>query len=109
MSYSTQLLHDRIRQWIAEKREVSHIEQELLALGHDAGLVELHVREYKKCCHGKRLTKGFISMGIGAFLGFISCVLSLTNPVPELYYWVLYGLTSVAIVVIFVGLYFVFE
>lgn len=109
MSYTTQLLQDRLRQWIAEKREVGHIEQELLAMGHDAGTIELHVREYRKYRHGKRLTTGFIWMGAGAFLGFISCVLSLINPVPELYYWILYGLTSVAIAVIFVGLYFVFE
>ena len=39
----------------------------------------------------------------------ISCVLSLTNPVPELYYAILYGFTSAAILVIFIGLYFIFE
>ena len=52
---------------------------------------------------------GFICLGIGAMTGFISCVLTLTNPVPELYNVILYGLTSVAVTIIFIGLYFVFE
>lgn len=98
-----------VQQWIADKRDARHIEAELIALGHDAGTIELHLREYRRIRHGKRQVAGFIWMGIGAFLGFISCVLSLTNPFPELYYWILYGLTSFAVVLIFVGLYFVFE
>lgn len=57
----------------------------------------------------KRGKKGLNCLLIGAFLGFISCVLSIINPVPDLYYHILYGLTSVAITVIFVGLYCIFE
>jgi hypothetical protein len=56
-----------------------------------------------------RQKRGFAFAGGGAVLGFISCVLSLTNPVPELYDVILYGLTSVAIILIFIGLYFIFE
>ncbi|MFZ7113883.1 MAG: hypothetical protein ACO1G9_00795 [Bacteroidota bacterium] len=56
-----------------------------------------------------RQKRGFSFTATGAVLGFISCVLSLTNPVPELYYIILYGLTSIAILLIFVGLYFIFE
>jgi hypothetical protein len=48
-------------------------------------------------------------MGSGAFLGFLSCVLTLINPVPELYNLILYGLTSIAIIIIVLGLYLVFE
>jgi hypothetical protein len=48
-------------------------------------------------------------MGIGAFLGFISCVCTIINAVPALYNAILYGLTAIAITIIFVGLYFVFE
>ncbi|KYP16304.1 hypothetical protein [Flavihumibacter sp. CACIAM 22H1] len=57
----------------------------------------------------KRQFAGFLLMGIGAFIGFISCVLSLLNPIPELYNLILYGLTSVAIVVALIGLYLVLE
>jgi len=57
----------------------------------------------------RRQAKGFICMGIGAILGFISCVMTLVNPIPALYDIILYGLTSIAIIIIFIGLYLVFE
>lgn len=52
---------------------------------------------------------GFTMLVAGAVLGFISCVLTLTNPVPSLYYWILYGVTSTAVLLISWGLYYVFE
>lgn len=57
----------------------------------------------------KRQLNGFILMGLGAFLGFVSCLLTVTNPIPELYNVILYGLTTFAIIIIMWGLYFVFE
>jgi hypothetical protein len=59
--------------------------------------------------YAKRQTTGFILLAIGAVLGFISCVLTLANPVPALYYWILYGLTSIAVIILMVGLYYVLE
>ncbi|MBK6399866.1 MAG: hypothetical protein IPF75_16835 [Bacteroidetes bacterium] len=56
-----------------------------------------------------RQKRGFTFAATGAVLGFVSCVLSQTNPVPELYHIILYGLTSIAILLIFAGLYFIFE
>jgi len=52
---------------------------------------------------------GFLFAGLGAVIGFISCLLSIINPVPELYNVILFGLTSVAILLICLGLYFLFE
>ncbi len=57
----------------------------------------------------KRQFTGFVLMGLGAILGFISCLLTLLNPFPEFYNLILYGLTTVAITIIFWDLYFVFE
>jgi predicted RND superfamily exporter protein len=57
----------------------------------------------------RRRNKGFIWTAAGAFLGFASCVLTIINPVPALYDLLLYGVTSLAILMIFVGLYLVFE
>jgi hypothetical protein len=48
-------------------------------------------------------------MALGAFLGFLSCVLTLANPIPELHNLILFGFTSVGILIIMVGMYFVFE
>jgi hypothetical protein len=57
----------------------------------------------------KRQFTGFVLMAIGAFLGFISCILTVLNPFPEFYSIILYGLKTLAITIIFWGLYFVFE
>ena len=68
-----------------------------------------HPEEFKQGKNAKKQFIGFICLGTGAFLGFISCVLTLTNPIPELFNIILYGLTSVAILIICAGLYLVFE
>jgi hypothetical protein len=57
----------------------------------------------------KRQTVAFILLAIGALLGFISCMFTIINPVPALYYWVLYGVTTVSVLIIFIGLYYLFE
>lgn len=63
----------------------------------------------QKLKRARQQNLGFILSGIGAVLGFISCVLTMWNPVPSLYDLILYGMTSLAIIVIFAGLYLVFE
>lgn len=85
------------------------IKAALLAKGIDETLADEAIEAFKKEHHAKQLHKGFVFMGIGAFLGFISCVLSILNPFPEFYNLILYGLTSFSIVVAFYGLYCVFE
>lgn len=109
MSVATTVSKSAIEQWITLKLDSDAVRQELHALGHDTDTIESHIKEFRKAKYGKRQSMGFILMIIGAFLGFVSCVLSILNPVPELYYWILYGLTSVAIAIICWGMYFVFE
>lgn len=98
-----------LQQWIDEKRDVEIIKKNLLAEGLDEEAIDAHIKEFTKLKYGKRQFTGFIILGAGATLGFISCLLSVLNPVPELYYWFLYGFTSIALVFIFLGLYFIFE
>jgi hypothetical protein len=99
----------QLRQWIAEKKTIDQVKEHLLSSGYEETHIADHVKAFVKAKLEQRQFTGFIVLGIGAFLGFISCLLSLTNPIPELYYWILYGLTSVAILIICVGLYWVFE
>lgn len=98
-----------VRQWVATKLSPEHIEGMLKSDGHDHESILAHIKAFKKERHARRSVIGFILMGTGAFMGFLSCVLSLTNPIPELYYWILYGFTSLAILVICAGLYYAFE
>ncbi|MBK6838311.1 MAG: hypothetical protein IPG90_08565 [Bacteroidetes bacterium] len=98
-----------IQQWIAEKRDTQLIEEELSAQGHDPVSIESCIREFKKIKYGRRQSTGFTFLAIGAVLGFISCLLSILNPIPDLYYVILYGLTSIAVLLICAGLYYLLE
>ena len=99
----------QIQEWIASGLEPDTIREMLQERGLDAESIRAYIRAFRKVKNAKRQTNGFICMAVGAFLGFVSCVLSLTNPIPELYNVILYGLTSVSILIIMLGLYFVFE
>jgi len=48
-------------------------------------------------------------MGIGAFLGFISCVATMTDLVPEWRAFFLYGVTFTGVCMVCWGMYLVFE
>jgi hypothetical protein len=98
-----------VRQWVTSKMDHSAVEQFLQEKGLDKESVMAHLKAFKREKHARRSFIGFILMGAGAFMGFLSCVLTLINPIPELYYVILYGFTSLAILVICAGLYYAFE
>ncbi len=98
-----------IDKWVAENLGIQKVEQNLISLGYDEQTIEAYLRDFKKIKYAKRQSNGFTYLGVGAFLGFLSCVLSLINPIPELYNWILFGLTSISILIICIGLYNIFE
>lgn len=98
-----------VRKWILENLEADSIEQKLKSQGFGDETIAAYLKEFAKQKIKRKQSNGFIVTGIGSVLGFISCVLTLTNPVPELFHVVLYGLTSVAILLIMFGLYLIFE
>ena len=109
MPYTATIDTATIQQWLAAKLEPTSAEEELLSKGFDADSISMHLKEYRRLRNAKKQTNGFACMALGAVLGFISCVLSITNPVPELYNVIFFGLTSVAILIICLGMYFIFE
>ncbi len=109
MSFTTAVSSSTIQQWIHDNLSTEKIQSMLHEYGHDSETVEAVLKEFKRLKYAKRQFSGLILLGVGAVLGFISCLLTITNPVPSLYYWVLYGLTSVAAILICWGLYFVLE
>lgn len=109
MTYPASVNTAVVQQWVTDKLNIEKVKEQLAALGYDEEKVTLHLKEFKKLRYGKRQFTGFVCLAAGAFLGFISCVLTLINPVPELYNLILYGLTSVAVVVIVLGLYYLLE
>ncbi|MFM2286332.1 MAG: hypothetical protein RLZZ543_1829 [Bacteroidota bacterium] len=109
MESTTTISPSIIQQWVINNFDVEKVRTELSALGLESDAIELHLGEFKKLVHARRLNTGFMLAGLGAFVGFISCVLAITNPAPELYYWILYGLTSIAVCIICWGLYYILE
>jgi hypothetical protein len=109
MSYELSLDSATIQQWIIAKLEPEAVEKELLEKGLDKTAITTYLKAYKRVRNAKRQFTGFVCMGLGAFIGFISCMLTVFNPIPELYNIILFGLTSVAILIICLGMYFVFE
>ena len=62
-----------------------------------------------KLHNNNRKSAGFICIAIGGFIGFLSVLLCIINPIPELFNYFLYGLTLLAIGTIFSGFYLIFE
>lgn len=98
-----------IHEWIAAKLDPDAVEKKLLEKGFTADEVKMHLKEFRKVRSARRLSAGMVYITIGSVLGCISTFLSIFNPIPELYYYILYGLTSVAVLILFWGLYFIFE
>ena len=99
----------QIKQWITERFSVQKIEELLQSKGFDPEAIALHIKEFNKQRYELRRAKGFVYASSGAVLGFVGCVLAILNPLPELYYLGLYGFTSLAAILIFIGLYLLFE
>jgi hypothetical protein len=98
-----------LQQWLAEKLDIETIRQKLLVQGLDEESVTAYVREYRKKQHEKKRFIGFICCGAGAFIGFMACLLTLLTDSATLGGFFLFGLTSLAVLVIFAGLYLIFE
>jgi hypothetical protein len=106
---TTTIDQTQIKQWITDRFSVEKIEDLLQSKGFDAEMISLHLKEFNRQRYELRRSKGFVFAGSGAVLGFVGCMLAILNPLPELYYLGLYGFTSIAAILIFMGLYFLFE
>jgi hypothetical protein len=109
MNHTNTIEASSINRWLRDHLDSAGIEKELTAQGRDAQFIAESIQAFKKAKHLKRLTHGFILLGIGAFVGFIGCVLAITNPFPNLYSLSLYGSTCLAILLIGLGMYYVLE
>ncbi len=103
------VVEEKMKEWLISKPDKKLMEHELTTLGCTAEEITLQLFAYKKLQQEKRQFSGFVCLGVGAMLGFISCVLTILNPVPDLYNVILFGLTSLSICIIILGLYFLFE
>lgn len=100
---------DICRQVLSLKLAPDAIEQELQKRGIASEQMGDYLQAIKRMQYGKRRATGFVCMAAGAFLGFISCVLTITHALPVMYDFIMYGLTTIAVCIVVLGLYYVFE
>lgn len=103
--------HDEtlFRQWHQLRHTRPHIEQELTRQGWSADEINSVLDHYARYRLGRRNTIGWSLMGLGGFMGLVSCVLTMLDSVPALRGFFMYGLTTLAIVIALYGCRLVFE
>lgn len=109
MSLSTLEIEEKVNDWLIHHKDVDQVKKELEVTEYSEDNKNDILVAFKKAYYAKRQKTGFIFLIIGAFAGFISCVLSISNPFPDMYETILFGMTSISLIIIFIGLYFLFE
>jgi magnesium-transporting ATPase (P-type) len=109
MKDSTSIDDRRLKDWLDRKCSFEQVSNEMIQSGIKEEEIKDILSAYKKYQSDRRQKPGFICMSAGAFIGFLSCVLTMTDLLPALTGFFLYGLTTIAICVVLYGCYLVFE
>ncbi len=109
MAETTSINPSVIEHWIRSNFDSDRIREQMVSQGHDEISIEAHILEFKKKKQLRKQGVGFIYIAVGSVIGFIGCVIAMVNPVPEFYHWLLYGFGTTSVLIIFIGLYQVFE
>jgi hypothetical protein len=99
----------KINYWITNNFNAQSIEKELLKSDCCKEEIDLYIKAFTQTKIKARQNSAFIFLLLGSFVGFLSFVLSVTNLIPNLHSFFLYGLTSISVLIIFIGLYYLFE
>jgi hypothetical protein len=101
VQYALRLLDD------GKTRE--QIEKSLIEMGHNVLFAKEIIAETYKLRNAQRSSKGLTFILVGAIVCFLSFLLTITGVFPDHNInLVLYGLTSVGVILVFVGLTYVF-
>lgn len=98
-----------LQNWLINNLSYEAVESELVNLGVPKEYIDEYVSAYKKLKNEKRQNTAFLFLAGGAFLGFLSFLIAITDLLPEFHTINLYGGTTLAGIIIFTGLYFLFE
>lgn len=98
-----------IQQWLIDNMDIDQIKEKLLIQGMNQVTIDEYLSAFDKAKIARKQTSGFIFMAIGALVGFIGCIIAIIHPSSAVYYMGLYGLTSIAVILVFIGLYKLME
>ncbi len=95
--------------WIDNGMSNKEIEEKLLFGGYDEKYVAGLLKELTKLRNAKKTTRGLVFILIGAALCLLSCILTLSQAFSGSdFSFVLFGLTTLGILLVFGGLVFIF-
>ena len=97
-----------IQSWIDNRLTIESVEQSLISNGYETDEIQDYIQQFKKIKNSNKLITGIVIMGIGAFMGFLACVIAMINPMPDIQDFFLFGLTLVAVGLMIYGMYLVF-
>lgn len=97
------------RKWQELKMSRSQILEELKSQQLSPEEITSVWENYSRYRIDHRNTMGWLWMGIGGFMGLVSCVLTMLEPMPAMRGVFMYGLTSVAVAIALYGCYLVME
>lgn len=95
-------IQDLAAQWLQKGLNNKQVEAELLQLGIEERNIPEMLREFTKMRNARNTTIGLYFIMAGALLCLISCILTLAFSSATVV--ILYGLTSVGVIIVFVGL-----
>ena len=97
------------RTW--QQRNVSKalVREELRNQGLSMDEITSMLEDYTRYRIARRNTMGWTLMGLGGLLGLVSCIFTMLDPMPVIRGFLMYGLTSLAVVLALYGCYLVME
>ena len=98
-----------INKWIDAHFTEDQLKATLLKEGCDENEIEELTDLFRRRQISNRVKRGFGLLIIGCILGFLSCVFTVLGIMPEIKGFILYGLTSIGIILALWGGYYVFE
>ena len=109
MSNEQQSLSTKVYTMLDEGQMRADIEQFLLEKGHDIKFVKELISETSKLRDTRRRAQGMVFILGGAVVCFLSFLLTITSSFSNnTFPYVLYGVTSLGIIIVFTGLTKVF-
>ena len=108
MNNST-LTNATIQSWIDDRLSFDTVEQSLISNGYESGEIKEYLLQFKRIRSERKQISGFVFMAIGAFVGFLACVMAMINPMPDIQDFFLFGLTLIAVGLMIYGMYLVFN
>lgn len=103
-------IQQRAKTWLDNGLNDQQIENELLAAGTDARHIPDMLKEIKRLRNARKTSTGLIYILIGAVVCLLSCVLTMTSTYSHSNFSVvLYGFTTIGIIIVFIGLMKIFN